>query len=296
MASAGYSNTQRWPLATGLARLWTRRRDGRRAQDTGDRRRRHRCRRQPGRLRRPRRLAGDADLAARQLAGRRQRPRHVRRRARGRLRAASTPALPQRAPIVSIDVADDKGMAMTSDVIARGRLDPREQGPPRTSGSPTSPSTPRSRARSPTTRCKGGRAALALRRRRRGGRRQLRRQRSASGVRYAPANDPFVITVGASDIGSTADDRGRRRGALVGLRLHARRLREARARSPRAATSSRLSRPAPRSHVERPGSIVKPGYMRLSGTSFAAPLVAGAAAALLALHPDLDARIRSRAR
>jgi subtilisin family serine protease len=37
--------------------------------------------------------------------------------------------------------------------------------------------------------------------------------------------------------------------------------------------------------AERPDKVVAPGYMQLSGTSVAAPVVAGVAAQILALHP-----------
>ena len=42
-----------------------------------------------------------------------------------------------------------------------------------------------------------------------------------SGVLYAPGNDPFVITVGAIDIGGTKNIQRRRQRSVVGLRPHA---------------------------------------------------------------------------
>ncbi len=38
--------------------------------------------------------------------------------------------------------------------------------------------------------------------------------------------------------------------------------------------------------LQRPDKVVAPGYMQMSGTSFAAPVVSGAAAVVLAKHPD----------
>ena len=51
-----------------------------------------------------------------------------------------------------------------------------------------------------------------------------RRGRAAS--LYSPANDPFVITVGAADLGTSADPERRPRRAVVGLGLDDRRLRK----------------------------------------------------------------------
>jgi serine protease AprX len=106
----------------------------------------------------------------------------------------------------------------------------------------------------------------------------------ASGVLYAPGNDPFVITVGANDIdgsvgtnddlsapwsayGYTADgfakpDIGAPGRYMIG---------------PVPTTSTLLS--------ERPAQARGTGYIELSGTSFAAPLVAGVASYMLALNP-----------
>jgi len=102
---------------------------------------------------------------------------------------------------------------------------------------------------------------------------------------YAPGNDPFVITVGAVDqagdsatwndtvapwsaYGTTADG------------FH----------KPELSAPGRwLIMPVPANSTiaqAEPGRVVAPGYMWMSGTSFATPVVSGAAAQLLALHPD----------
>ena len=105
-----------------------------------------------------------------------------------------------------------------------------------------------------------------------------------SGVLYAPGNDPFVITVGADDTGgsvSTQNDSAAPWSAW-GYTY------DGFAKPELSAPGRYMIGPIPPSSTlatTRSNAIVAPGYIQLSGTSFAAPIVSGAAAYILSLHP-----------
>ena len=105
-----------------------------------------------------------------------------------------------------------------------------------------------------------------------------------SGVPFAPANDPFVITVGAADINATLATKddftapwsawGYTPDGFLKPDISA----PGRYMVGAVPTTASFT-------TEHPERVVAPGYMQISGTSFAAPVVAGAAAQLLAVHP-----------
>jgi serine protease AprX len=106
-----------------------------------------------------------------------------------------------------------------------------------------------------------------------------------TGVRTAPANDPFVITVGATDVASLIglEDDSVAPWSVWGHTA------DGFAKPDLSASGRYMIGPVPSSATlasERPDSVVAPGYMRLSGTSFSAPAVSAAAAQVLARHPD----------
>jgi serine protease AprX len=107
-----------------------------------------------------------------------------------------------------------------------------------------------------------------------------------SGVLFAPGNNPFVMTVGAVDIGGTArtndDDRapwsayGRTQDGFWKPEICA----PGRLMVGPVPTSSTLA-------VEKASKMRSPGYIELSGTSFAAPVISGIAAQILARNPQM---------
>ena len=189
------------------------------------------------------------------------------------------------APLVSIKVMNAQGMAKTSDVIAACQwiLDHKGQYNIRVANFSMHSSYSTNFYRDPLDRAVeklwfGGVTVVAA-----SG--NYGSATGPSGVLYSPGNDPFVITVGALDIGGSAqvhDDRvapwsayGYTNDGFY---------------KPEVAAPGRYMvgpiAPGSTITVEKAANMIGKDRIQLSGTSFSAPVVSGTAAQILARHPN----------
>ncbi len=108
---------------------------------------------------------------------------------------------------------------------------------------------------------------------------------SAVDMSFAPGNDPFVISVGAADQQQTP---GTGNDTIAPWSAYGHSL-DGFAKPDLSAPGRYMIAPVPTTALFPsllPDRVVAPGYMWMSGTSFAAPVVAGAAAQILARHPS----------
>jgi subtilisin family serine protease len=106
-----------------------------------------------------------------------------------------------------------------------------------------------------------------------------------SDVPFPPGNDPFILTVGAVDTAGTVapGDDFTAPWSAWGFTP------DGFAKPDVSAPGRYMVGAVPQDSTlvaERPANVVAPGYMQLSGTSFATPVVSGAAAYLLGAHPN----------
>jgi serine protease AprX len=190
-----------------------------------------------------------------------------------------------RADLVDLDVMDDKGMARTSDVIKACEwiLANKESKNIRVANFSLHSSSVLSIRHHPLNKAVeklwfSGVVVVAA-----AG--NYGTSTGPSGVVHAPGNDPFVITVGAYDLEGSPSiwNHDVPSWSAYGY------TNEGFAKPDVVAAGRYMVGPAPvgaTMGVERPDRVVAPGYLKLSGTSFAAPIVSGMAAQILARRPS----------
>ena len=194
------------------------------------------------------------------------------------------------AGIVSLDVMDDQGMARTSDVIAAAQwiLQHHRDYNIRVANFSLHAASPSSFRWDPLDKAveklwfAGVVVVAASGNQAKGG--------QSTPMAYAPANDPFVITVGALDLhNSTSPDRADvAPWSAWGYTL------DGFAKPELSAPGRAITGPVPAGSTlagEKPKQVIRTAegtYMQLSGTSLSAPIVSGIAADLLTLRPSLS--------
>ena len=209
------------------------------------------------------------------------------------LAAGSAPRYTGAAPtagIVSLDVMDDQGIARTSDVIAAAQwiLRHRDEYGIRVANFSLHSATATSFRWDPLDKAVeklwlSGVSVVAS------AGNQGRSQTQPVRMGYAPANDPFVVTVGALDLHNSA---GTEQTSLAPWSAWGYTY-DGFAKPEISAPGRSITGPIPAGStlaLDRKRQVLETAggtYMRLSGTSLSAPIVAGIADDLLALHPDL---------